>query len=40
MTFTFKEHLKIVKIYMMKFNITISDKLKIMEFFQIKGYNM
>ena len=31
-TYVFKEHVKIVKIYMVKFNISILNRLKIMGF--------
>ena len=33
MTYVFKDHVKIVKIYMVKFNVSISDRLKAMSFF-------
>ena len=32
MTYAFKGHVKIVKIYMVKFNVSILNKLKIMGF--------
>ena len=32
MTYVFKDHVKIVKIYMVKFNVSISDRLKTMLF--------
>ena len=32
MTYVFKEHVKIVKIYMVKFNVSILNRLKIMGF--------
>ena len=31
-TYVFKGHVKIVKIYMMKFNVSILNRLKIMDF--------
>ena len=33
MTYIFKGHIKIVKIYMVKFKVSILNRLKIMEFF-------
>ena len=37
MTYAFKEHVKIVKIYMVKFNVSILSRLKIMSFLQKKS---
>ena len=39
MTYAFKEHVKIVKIYMVKFNVSILSRLKIMSFFVKKKVN-
>ena len=36
-TFTFKEHVKSVKIYMVKFNVTILDNPKVLGGLYIKG---
>ena len=37
MAHIFREYDKIVKIYMMKFNVTILNMLKIMGFLKVKG---
>ena len=37
MTYVFKGHVKIVKIYMVKFNVSILKRLKIMVFWQIQS---
>ena len=36
-TYVFKGHVKIVKIYMVKFNVSILNRLKIMFFLQIQS---
>ena len=38
MTYVFKGHVKIVKIYVMKFNVSILNRLKIMGFFVNANY--
>ena len=38
MTYIFKEHVKIVKIYMVKFSVSILNRLKIMGFFVSTKY--
>ena len=35
MTYDFKGHAKIVKIYMMKFNVSVFNRFKIMVFFKV-----
>ena len=37
MTYVFKDHVKIVKIYMVKFNVSILNRLKTMFFSQIQS---
>ena len=39
-TYDFKGHVKIVEIYMVKFNVSILNRLKIMDFFVNVNYNI